>query len=287
MKAFLGLVSMLVRENLAKGELPRTPESMLVMDSAQQVEAWHSQGEDDGPIAPVYYLNARACSRFAPIGSTVADLGCGSGRFAAYLARMRPDLRVVGIDLSGPMVAVGNEALRRQGLSDRVELREGDMTAFSSILPPTTALINCLFALHHLPTLVHVEQCLSEIRLAQRTFGCGFWLFDLVRPSHLKTTIDYPDVFSPNAPPAFREDSTNSLMAAYSHPELSEAVTRVFGGEACMRLSRALPLYQAFWQAPRFEVREVPIDARQRSTLKFTARLQFAALRAMLPGIPV
>jgi tRNA (cmo5U34)-methyltransferase len=288
MNALLGLLSMLVREHLAGGELPRTPESMLVMDSEQQVSAWHSQGADDAPIAPVYHLNALACSRFAPIGSTVVDLGCGSGRFAAYLARFRPDVHVVGFDLSTPMVDVGNEALRQQGLASRVELRVGDMTAFVSSLPAKTALINCLFALHHLPTLSHVEQCLSEIRSAARTLGCGFWIFDLVRPRHRKTAIDYPDVFSPNAPPAFSEDSTNSLMAAYSHAELREAVARVFGGEAHASLSRMLPLYQAFWQPPRLASQGVAIrDLPQQSMLPFTARLQFEALRAILPGIPI
>jgi hypothetical protein len=39
---------------------------------------------------------------------------------------------------------------------------------------------------------------------------------------------DYPRVFTPAAPDVFRADSTNSLVAAYSHDELAGAVERAF-----------------------------------------------------------
>ena len=249
MRRMLGMLSMLVRENLVPGHLPRKPEEHLVMDAPEQADAWHAQGADDGPILPVYHLNALACSRLTPTGGTVVDLGCGSGRFAAYLARQRPDLRIVGLDLSAPMVAIGNAALRDAGLAGRVELRQGDMTAFASEVPAETALINCLFAVHHLPGLEQVERSLVEIRESCERTGCGFWILDLVRPRHATTAVDYPRVFTPDAPAVFRTDSTNSLIAAWSHDELSTLVERTFGRAARSAHSRILPLYQAYWRA--------------------------------------
>jgi len=206
LKRSLGMLGMLIRENFVAGNLMRKPEDQLVMDAPGQAEAWHAQGAGDGPILPVYHLNALACSRLAPSGGIVVDLGCGSGRFAAYLARQRPDLCIVGLDLSGPMVEIGNRAMHEAGLADRVELRRGDMTAFARELPARTALINSLFAIHHLPELAQVEKCLGEIRDASERTGCGFWILDLVRPRHASTAIDYPRVFTPQAPDVFRAD---------------------------------------------------------------------------------
>jgi SAM-dependent methyltransferase len=285
------MLSMLIRENLVAGELQRRPEEHLVMDAPEQADAWHAQGADDGPILPVYHLNALACGRLTPLGGTVVDLGCGSGRFAAYLARQRPDLRVVGLDLSAPMVEIGNAALGEAGLANRVQLRQGDMTAFARELPPQTALINCLFAIHHLPGLEQVERCLIEMRDAWERTGCGFWILDLVRPRHASTAVDYPRVFTPDAPEVFRTDSTNSLVAAYSHDDLASVVERIFAG-AGVKTARAriLPLYQAFWRAgTSLQDRQGGLAQHpviDDSALSRPARSQYRALRTLLSDFP-
>lgn len=291
MNRVLRMLSMLVRENLVAGDLQRKPEEHLVMDAPEQADAWHAQGADDGPILPVYHLNALACSRLTPFGGTVVDLGCGSGRFAAYLARQRPDLRIVGLDMSAPMVDIGNAALRQSGLAERVALRQGDMTAFAGELPAETALINCLFAIHHLPGLEQVGKCLAEIRDASERTGCGFWILDLARPRHASTAVEYPRVFTPDAPQVFRSDSTNSLIAAYSHAELAGAVERTFPCAAVKSArSRILPLYLAFWQAGTklrdAGTRPAPPPTPPRAALPAAARSQYLALRAILSDFP-
>lgn len=60
-------------------------------------------------------------------GERALDIGCGTGDMAIAIARRSPpDAQVVGVDFSEGMLAVGREKLRRLGLSDRVELRQGD-----------------------------------------------------------------------------------------------------------------------------------------------------------------
>lgn len=44
------------------------------------------------------------CSRLARQGASVLDVACGPGNVAAFLARERPDLHVLGIDLAPNMV---------------------------------------------------------------------------------------------------------------------------------------------------------------------------------------
>lgn len=60
-------------------------------------------------------------------GALVIDVGVGSGCIALTLAAERPDLRVVGIDVSIDALAVASENRRRLGLEDRVRLVGGDL----------------------------------------------------------------------------------------------------------------------------------------------------------------
>lgn len=288
MNRVFGILSMLVREHLVGGDLVRKPEELLVMDAQDQVAAWHGQGDDEGPIVPVYHLNALACSRFSPKGGTVVDLGCGSGRFATYLARRRPDLKIVGYDLSAPMVAVGNTAIVDAGLSDRVELRVGDMTDFARLIPGETALVSSVFALHHLPTLIEVRRCFDQLQAARDVTGCAIWLFDLARPRHAATAYDYPEALTPEAPKVFKDDSTNSLLAAYSHTELKSTLSVALGNESFQSsLARLFPLYQAFWTTSQRKA------VNSESVLPFSgpnpppkALQQYRMLRAIMPDFP-
>jgi ubiquinone/menaquinone biosynthesis C-methylase UbiE len=57
-------------------------------------------------------------------GSAIADLGCGPGHVAAWLAERGARRRTVGIDLSPGMVEAGR---RRFGGMESLEFREGDL----------------------------------------------------------------------------------------------------------------------------------------------------------------
>lgn len=61
----------------------------------------------------------------APRGGRVIDVGTGSGCIAISLERERPDLRVLGVDLSPAALAVANDNRRR--LSSQVRLAASDV----------------------------------------------------------------------------------------------------------------------------------------------------------------
>lgn len=62
---------------------------------------------------------------------TVADLGCGSADRIIMLARQRPSIRAVGIDVAHGALAVSKEAVAEAGLEDRITLIQDDVLAMS------------------------------------------------------------------------------------------------------------------------------------------------------------
>src|SRR5438105_4840842 len=126
----LALSRLLALEYLGRDHLTRQPEPSPVMDVPQQVEAFDRQGQQEGPLTPLYHFSALAISRLLPEGGRLLDLGSGSGRLLAHLGTGRPDVEIIGLELSPPMVDAGNRMLDQAGLFPRVRLEIGDMTNF-------------------------------------------------------------------------------------------------------------------------------------------------------------
>lgn len=64
-------------------------------------------------------------------GETVLELGCGTAWNLARLAKRYPQARLFGVDVSAAMLETAKTSLKRQGVSERVTLRQGDATKFS------------------------------------------------------------------------------------------------------------------------------------------------------------
>jgi ubiquinone/menaquinone biosynthesis C-methylase UbiE len=61
-----------------------------------------------------------------PAGSRVLDVGCGGGQHAVQIVQNRPDLRVVGIDISNTMVKRARTLAQRMNVTDRASFELGD-----------------------------------------------------------------------------------------------------------------------------------------------------------------
>lgn len=57
---------------------------------------------------------------------SVLDMATGTADLAIMLAKSCPGARVVGVDLSERMLAVGRSKVERESLSERIELVQGD-----------------------------------------------------------------------------------------------------------------------------------------------------------------
>ena len=90
------------------------------------------------PLGPTYDRYARRLSfgqdprwrsflvsRIPPEAHRVLDVASGTAAVAIELAGSEPARTVIGVDQSAEMLAAGRERIRRAGLDDRIELREG------------------------------------------------------------------------------------------------------------------------------------------------------------------
>ncbi|HMK90840.1 MAG TPA: class I SAM-dependent methyltransferase [Methylocystis sp.] len=67
-----------------------------------------------------------------PPGSRVLEIGCGTGRNLILAARRYPQARFYGVDISEVMLAQARESVARAGVNARIELAQGDASAFDA-----------------------------------------------------------------------------------------------------------------------------------------------------------
>src|SRR5258707_4529623 len=63
-------------------------------------------------------------------GANVLEIGCGTGRNLVLAARLYPDTRFFGIDVSTEMLTSAIAAISRAGLTSQISVAHGDGTAF-------------------------------------------------------------------------------------------------------------------------------------------------------------
>jgi SAM-dependent methyltransferase len=235
------------REKLARGERERVPEPM-VMEEPQGVREYDEIG---GSVqVGIHHFNALGISRLLPRGGMLLDLGCGSGRLLARLARGRPDARLIGLDLSEPMLETGRDLLERERLADRVELRRGDITTFDAELPESFDVVSCNYTLHQLPSEDLAQRCLEAIARFRSRTRCGAWIFDFARLRHPRSWPAFASIV--NWPgPVVHHDALASEQAAFTIEELTAMLERA--GLADLEHVRSRPLgeHQVHWAAGR------------------------------------
>jgi ubiquinone/menaquinone biosynthesis C-methylase UbiE len=81
-------------------------------------------------VAPAVFITRHVIDeRFLahlPQGAHVLDVGSGGGLFSNYMADQRPDIHIVGIDLSQPQIRRASKRMR--AYTDRVSFQMGDAT---------------------------------------------------------------------------------------------------------------------------------------------------------------
>jgi ubiquinone/menaquinone biosynthesis C-methylase UbiE len=131
---------------------------------------------DDGPLAFWDRYGPKTVERLQlRPGSTILDVGCGSGASAIPAARLvGPSGRVTGVDLAGRLLAIARRKAGAQRLTN-IEFREADMERLGYPDESFDAVV-CVFAIFFVPDMVGLAQELWRMvrpggRLAITTWG--------------------------------------------------------------------------------------------------------------------
>lgn len=150
---------------------------------------------------------------------SAVDIGCGPGDVLIRLARALPDLQVVAIDGSAPMIALARGAVLAAGLGDRIALVQGYVPGVALQAHSFDAVLS-KDLLHHLPDPSWLWKEIA--RLARP--GAVVYVMDLVRPATREEAGRIVDRVAAREDPILREDFFNSLCAAFTVDELREQV---------------------------------------------------------------
>lgn len=58
-------------------------------------------------------------------GAVILDVGCGTGRNLAMLAKLYPDVRLIGVEPANPMLDVAKAKITGKRMTDQIELHQG------------------------------------------------------------------------------------------------------------------------------------------------------------------
>jgi tRNA (cmo5U34)-methyltransferase len=113
---------------------------------------WDAGAEVGNPTRALQLdlVTALVAAEYRP-GSTILDLGAGSGQVERLLLAARPDARIVAVDASSPMLALAKDRLADAG--DQVELVAGDFAEPERLTLPARdyGIALLIQTLHHVP----------------------------------------------------------------------------------------------------------------------------------------
>jgi ubiquinone/menaquinone biosynthesis C-methylase UbiE len=209
------------------------------MDDPAQVAAYAEAGRIDGVMAASYLFHSARISQVLQGCKTVLDLGCGPATQLAQVAQLNPGLDFTGVDLSATMLDDARRHVAGQRLKN-VHFRQGDITTLDGIADRSVDAVISTMALHHLPTLTHLDQCFAEIRRVLKPGG-AVYLTDFSRLKSLKSVIFFAYMNAKHQPHLFSLDYERSLRAAFLKEEFEAAAARHLGEAATVASTFKVP----------------------------------------------
>lgn len=244
-----GLVATFVRELLTRQRRARETEPDLVMDDPDKVAAYTAAGREAGVMAPVYLFHgAQICDVIQP-GDTVLDLGCGPATQLGLVARLNPDTRFIGVDLSAEMLGRARSYVDELGLQN-VDFHESDVARLGAFADASVDAVVSTMALHHLPDVDTLERSFAEVARVLKPGG-GVYLVDFGRLKSERSMHYFAHQYANRQPELFTLDYLYSLRAAFTLDDFQRAADRQLRERAVVRSTFMMPYMMAVKSASR------------------------------------
>jgi len=151
------------------------------------------------------------------------DLASGPADVTIRFARAYPDVQVVGLEGSPPMLALGLQRVARAGLATRISFEHrvlpdpdlGQLGTFDAVV--------CTHSLHHF----HDPSVLWSAMRTAAAPGAAVFVQDLFRPETPDAAQAIVDRYTPDEPDVLRRDFYNSLRAAFTPDEIRAQLAAV------------------------------------------------------------
>lgn len=204
------------KEIFSARKIERTPEPMLMLDESQ-VNEYHEYASKSSTMMASYLFHATAASQTFGNCKKVLDLGCGPATQLSIVAELNPHIEFVGVDLSENMLKKAQQLIHDKKLKN-ITLIEDDISTLESIQSGSFDGIMSTVALHHLPTLSHLENTFRQIQRVMVPGGALYITdFSLLKSEE---TIEFIVNLNQNQPPIFKEDYLASLRASFQKSDI-------------------------------------------------------------------
>ena len=184
---------------------------------------------------------------------TAIDLACGPGHYTICLAKYLNFERVVGVDLSRPMIETAQRNVLSESLSNRTEFSVKDIRRLSDVDDKYFDLASFTDAAHHMPDILTVQAVLQEMDRVVKSDGL-IMVMDLARLRTAGLTESYVSNlgrdYVDSGLPQFFDDFRNSMYAAWTTHELREAIPIDTDRFWCHLVPRGLPTIQVILGLP-------------------------------------
>lgn len=129
-------------------------------------------------------------------GSVVLDLATGTAELAMAICTYHPEVRVLGLDFSPRMLAIGRRKASSKGLSGRIDLSLGDARR----LPLKAGSVDGATMAFGIRNIQERSEVLREIRRVLRQ-GARLWIMEFDCPDHPALGVLYRIYFDRIMPP--------------------------------------------------------------------------------------
>ncbi|MCB1968684.1 MAG: class I SAM-dependent methyltransferase, partial [Candidatus Accumulibacter sp.] len=164
------------------------------------------------------------------------------------VARLNPETRFVGVDLSQPMLQQAAALISQSGL-DNTRLQHADITDLSVFADASVDAVVSTMALHHLPDEAALARSYAEVARILKPGG-GIYMVDFGHLKALRSIEYFANQYADRQPELFTLDYLNSLHAAFYADDFRRA-TQVLSERARLYRTFLVPFMVALKSAPR------------------------------------